>query len=35
MSRAPWPSATQFCRKMDMPMAEISATRRGLLRSGL
>ena len=34
MSRAPWPSATQFCRKIDMPMAEISATSLGLLRTG-
>ncbi len=34
MSRAPWPRATQFCRKIDMPMAEISATRRGLPRTG-
>ena len=29
------PRATKFCRKMDIPMAEISGTRRGLLRSGL
>ena len=29
------PRATKFCKKMDMPMAEISGTRRGLLRSGL
>lgn len=29
MSRAPWPRATQFCRKIDMPMAEISGASRG------
>ncbi|MNV87764.1 hypothetical protein D3C71_1819170 [compost metagenome] len=34
MSRAPWPRATQFCRKIDIPIAEISATRRGLPRTG-
>src|SRR5690606_31919068 len=34
MSRAPWPIATQFCRKMDMPMADMSGTRRGPPRKG-
>ena len=34
MSREPCPSATQFCRKIDMPMAEMSATRRGPPRTG-
>jgi hypothetical protein len=34
ISRAPCPVATQFCRKIDIPIAEISGTRRGLLRNG-
>ncbi|MCY1465586.1 hypothetical protein D9M71_837530 [compost metagenome] len=33
-SRAPCASRTSFCRKIDMPMAEISGARRGPPRKG-
>ena len=29
------PRATKFCKKIDIPMAEMSGTKRGLLRNGL
>ena len=34
MSRDPWANRTIFCKKIDMPMAEISGIRRLLPRSG-
>jgi hypothetical protein len=34
LTRAPWVSCTLFCRKIDMPIAEISGARRVEPRSG-
>jgi hypothetical protein len=34
LMRAPWVSCTKFCRKIDMPIAEISGASRNEPRSG-